>query len=126
MSIGAIARPFVANKIHDATQGHGSAKEIGVADDPVGHESPIAPSGYAQSRPIDPIILLQDRFNAIHYIYIILPAPFVFYPALEFLSITCRTARIGEEDSPAARRIDLKFVKPIDSIHTRRPTVNAQ
>src|SRR5437660_367975 len=77
----------------------------------------VAPAGYAQPVAVDPWIFCENRIHAIHDVFVSFPAPIHFDRALEFLAVTAGAARIREEYGPSARRVDLKFVEPIDAIH---------
>src|SRR5262249_19836286 len=110
----------------DAAQRDGGFEHIGVTHYPVGHVSAIASTGHAQTRAVDPRVLLQNDLDSVHNIGVVLAAPFAHDAALELLAITGRAPRIAEEDRPAASRVHLKLVEPVHSVGAGRTSVDAQ
>src|SRR5271166_5036831 len=126
VAVGAVARAVVADEVGDAAQGDGSDEAIGVADDPVGHESAVAAAGDAHAVLVDPGILLERGIDAGHDVLVIHAAPVVLDAALEFLAVAGGSARIAEEDRVAFSGVDLEFVVPIDAVLSGGAAVDAQ
>lgn len=68
--ISSIARAVVADEVRNAAKRHRGSEHISMADDPIGHKSAVASAGHAKPVAIDPRILLQDGFDAAHYVLV--------------------------------------------------------
>src|SRR5215475_7394642 len=66
VSVRTIACTVIADEIRNASECDSSFKASRVADDPVRHESAVAPAGDTEAFGIDPRILSQHCLHAIH------------------------------------------------------------
>ena len=126
MTVGAVTRAIVGNKIRNTAQRHCGFEAIGVADDPVGHIAAITPAGHAHVILIDPGISFQRHIETIHDVEVIFAAPFADNAALELLAIAGRAARIRKQHRIAFRGVNLKLVIPVDAVLSGGSAVNAE
>src|SRR6266550_4472667 len=126
MSVGSIARPIVADEVHNTSKRHRGFEHVCVAYDPVSHVTAVAAAGHPQPVPIDPRILLQYRIHAAHHVLVVFAAPFSYDSPLELLAVARRASRVGKEHSPASRGIHLKLLEPIDAVHPRGSAVHTK
>src|ERR1700730_18175007 len=71
VTVGAVARPVIADEVGHAAQRNRRLETIRVSENPVGHEAAVAAAGDAQAIAIDPRILLQRGVDAGHHVLII-------------------------------------------------------
>src|SRR5882724_2418350 len=126
VSVSPVASPVVADEVHHAPERDRRLEHVRVAYNPVGHVPAVASTGHAQPVAIDPRILLQDRLTAVRHILVVFATPPAYDAAPKLLAVAGRASRVGEEHRPASRGIHLKFVKPIDAVHSGGSTVNAE
>src|SRR5205085_4003788 len=105
---------------------HCRFEAIRVADDPVGHEAAVAAAGDAQPVAVYPRILRQNHVDAAHDVCVIFATPLAHDAILDLLAVAGRAARVGEEDRPAARRVYLELLIPVDAILPCGAAVNAE
>src|SRR5262249_48207541 len=86
VTISAVARPLIRDEIHDAPERDGRLEPGGMTDDPIGQKAAVTAAGYAHTVDIDPRVAFERLIDAVHYVDIILSAPFTKNSPFEFLT----------------------------------------
>src|SRR5262249_3753611 len=112
--------------IRNAPNCDGSFEASRVTDDPVRHESAVAPAGNAETLGIDPGILRQNSVDAVHDVSVWLVSPVQLHTAIKLLAVAGGPAWVGKENGPPMSGIPLKLVEPVEARHSGRAAMNAE
>src|SRR5579872_357240 len=118
-----IAAAKVGSKIGDGTVGDSYFETIVVADEPVGHKTPIASASHAHTLLVN-VAFLQQRIHARHYIERIFCPPIAAYRESKLAAIAATATRIGVENNIALRHEQLHLVEEPIAILRIWSTVN--
>src|SRR5215472_4928904 len=124
VTIKTVADSFHADEIGNTRQGRRGLETVGVAHNPVGHETAVAHSEYAQPVPVDPRKFCQRGVYSQHDVLIRLAAPFFVDATLKGFTIAGRSARIGHQHSPTMAGEGGQLMVPLKAPHAVRSSVN--
>src|SRR2546423_3616715 len=126
VSVCAVARALVADEVGEAAQGDCGLEDVGVSDDPVGHEAAVGAACDAEALAVNPGVFFERGLDAVHDVRVVLAAPLALYAALELLPVARRAARVAVEDGPPSRGVDLELLEPVNAVLACGAAVDAQ
>src|SRR2546423_9441881 len=126
VSVCAVARALVADEVGEAAQGDCGLEDVGVSDNPVGHEAAVGAACDAEALAVNPGVFSKCGLDAVHDVRVVLAAPLALYAALELLPVARRAARVAVEDGPSLGGVDLELVEPVNAVLACGAAVDAQ
>src|SRR5438067_7795832 len=111
--------------VADAALRRRGAEAVGVANDPVRHETAVAAAGDVYAPGVDPAHLL-DVVDGGHQVLVVLTAPVADARLREPLAVGMTAARIGVEHGVTAPREHLELVEKAVAVRAVRTAVDLE